>query len=71
MQWLVVLMMYNYMDILCKESLGVKIKNKCWVHIVARMTFEYSDEYQEEEGILSPISIKVISPLKNPILDLR
>lgn len=56
---------------LCKESLGVKIKNKCWVHIVARMTFEYSDEYQEEEGILSPISIKVIPPLKNPILDLR
>lgn len=35
------------------------------------MTFEYSDEYQEEEGILSPISIKVIPPLKNPILDLR
>ncbi len=56
---------------LCKDTLGVKLKNKCWIHIVATLEFEYSEEYQEEEGVLYPKSIKLIAPLKNPILDLR
>ena len=56
---------------LCIKTLGLKLKNKSWVHIVAKMSFEYSQEYQEEEGILDPISITEIAPLLKPILDLR
>ena len=56
---------------LCTKTLGLKLKNKSWVHIVAKMSFEYSQEYQEEEGILDPISITEIAPLLKPILDLR
>lgn len=56
---------------LCKTDLGKKLKNKQWVNIVARVDFEYSEEYQEEECVLYPESIKIVTPLKNPILDLR
>mgnify|MGYP003013946175 CR=1 FL=1 len=56
---------------LCKGDLGKKLKNKNWIRIVARIEFEYSDEYQEEEGVLYPESIEVIEPIENPILDLR
>lgn len=56
---------------LCKSTLGKKIKNKTWIRVVARIEFEYSDEYQEEEGVLYPQSIEVIKPIENPVLDLR
>lgn len=56
---------------LCKEIKGAKIKNHGWIHLVARVEFEYSEEYQEEEAVLYPISIKNVTPLKNPVLDLR
>lgn len=56
---------------LCKSDMGKKLKNKSWIHIVARIEFEYSDEYQEEEGVLYPESIDVIDSIENPILDLR
>ncbi len=56
---------------LCQSTLGLKLKNKTWVHIVARFEYEYSKEYQEDEGVLYPIDIKIIPPLKDPILDLR
>lgn len=56
---------------LCTSDLGKKVKNKQWINIVARVEFEYSEEYQEEECVLYPESIKIISPLKNSILDLR
>ncbi|MCM1259582.1 MAG: hypothetical protein NC182_01395 [Prevotella sp.] len=56
---------------LCKILPGVKLKNKAWVRVVARLEFEYSEEYQEEEGVLYPESIENIPPLAHPILDLR
>ena len=56
---------------LCKNTINAKVKNKNWIHIVARIEFEYSDEYQEEEAVLYPEEIKVIPALKNPVLDLR
>ena len=56
---------------LCKSTINAKVKNKNWIHIVARIEFEYSDEYQEEEAVLYPEEIKVIPALKNPVLDLR
>lgn len=60
--------LYGHM---CKNTLGVKVKNKSWIRIVARIEFEYSDEYQEEEGVLYPKSIEPIAPIQNPVLDLR
>ena len=56
---------------LCTSDLGKKVKNKQWINIVATVKFEYSEEYQEDECVLYPESIKIISPLKNAILDLR
>lgn len=56
---------------LCYNEINAKIKNKTWIHIVAKVTYEYSEEYQEEEAVLHPISIKTIMPIKNPVLDLR
>ncbi len=56
---------------LCKGDLGKKIKNNGWIKIVARVEFEFSDEYQEDECVLYPISIEIIEPIENPILDLR
>ena len=56
---------------LCKNIVNAKIKNKMWVNIVARIEFEYSEEYQEEEAVLYPEKITAIKPLKNAILDLR
>lgn len=56
---------------LCLNEINAKVKNKSWIHIKAKVTFEYSEEYQEEEAVLHAIEIKPILPLKNPILDLR
>ncbi len=56
---------------LCKNTVNAKIKNKMWVSVVARIEFEYSEEYQEEEAVLYPEKITTIKPLKNAILDLR
>lgn len=56
---------------LCVNNDKFKVKNKSWIRIEARIEFEYSEEYQEEEAVLYPTSIKAITPLKNPVLDLR
>lgn len=56
---------------LCMNEINAKVKNKTWIHIVAKVEYEYSEEYQEEEAVLYPISIKTIMPIKNPVLDLR
>ncbi len=56
---------------LCINDDKFKVKNKGWIRIEARIEFEYSEEYQEEEAVLYPIKIKIVTPLKNPVLDLR
>lgn len=56
---------------LCNDSLGMKLKDKSWVHIKAKITYEFSKEYNEEEVVLVPIEISQISPLPDPIMDLR
>lgn len=61
----------QYYGHLCINNDAFKVKNKSWIKITARIEFEYSEEYQEEEAVLYPISIKAVTPLKNPILDLR
>lgn len=56
---------------LCNNLMGLKLKNNSWIHLVAKITFEYSDEYQEEELIFIPIKIEQIQPIKNQVLDFR
>lgn len=56
---------------LCDSTLGVKLKSKTWIHLKAKITYKYSEEYEEEEVILVPESIEIIPPLKDQILDLR
>lgn len=61
----------QYYGHLCMNNDKFKVKNKSWIRITARIDFEYSEEYQEEEAVLYPIDIKAVAPLRNPILDLR
>lgn len=55
---------------LCIDNAPFKLKDRTWVHIIAKMKYEYSQQYQEEETILYPISIEKIKEIKNAILDL-
>lgn len=55
---------------LCINNSKEKIKDRDFVHIIAKINYQYSEEYNEEECVLYPISIKKIPPLKDPILDL-
>jgi putative membrane protein len=56
---------------LCNGSLGKKLKDKSWIHIKAKITYEFSKEYNEEEVVLVPIEISSISEIPNALLDLR
>ena len=60
----------QYYAHLCTSQLGLKLKNRQWVHLVCEMKYVYSKEYDEDELNLIPISIEVIPPLEDPILDL-
>ena len=55
---------------LCVNNSKVKLKDRCWIHLIATMHYQYSEQYQEEECVLYPVSIELIKPLKNPVLDL-
>ncbi len=56
---------------LCIIDNGIKIKSKTWVKVVAVVKYEYSEEYEEEEVVLYPISIEKIKEIDEPILNLR
>ena len=55
---------------LCTSQMGLKLKNKQWVHLVCEMKYVYSEEYEEDELNLIPVFIEVIPELDDPILDL-
>ena len=55
---------------LCVNSLNTKLKDRSFIHLKAKVSYKYSKEYQEEECTLIPLSIEVIQPLENPVLDL-
>lgn len=55
---------------LCLDNTKLKLKDRSWINLVATINFKYSEQYQEEECVLTPISIKVIPELANSILDL-
>ena len=56
---------------LCIIDNGIKIKSKTWVKVVAVVKYEYSEEYEEEEVVLYPISMEKIKEIDEPILNLR
>ena len=55
---------------LCVNNCKEKLKDRDFVHIIATVNYQYSPEYNEEECVLYPVSIKKIKPLENPVLDL-
>ena len=55
---------------LCINNAKEKLTDRCWVHIIANIKFEWSEQYQEEECVLYPISLKKTKGLDNPVLDL-
>lgn len=55
---------------LCLNNLKIKLPDRCFIHLVAKVSFEYSKQYDEEECILTALSIEKIAPLSNPVLDL-
>ena len=56
---------------LCMISNDYKIKSKTWVKVVALIKYEYSEDYEEEEVVLYPVSIEKIKEIDEPILNLR
>lgn len=56
---------------LCDNLMGLKLKNNSWINLTARITYQYSEEYQEEELVFMPIKITPIQPIKNQVLDFR
>lgn len=55
---------------LCVNNSKEKLKDRDFVHVIATVNYQYSQEYNEEECVLYPVSIKKIKPLENPVLDL-
>ena len=55
---------------LCLNNKKVKLKDRSFINLVAKIKFEWSEQYQEEECVLYPVSIELTKPLKNPVLDL-
>lgn len=56
---------------LCVIKNELKIKSKTWVKVVALIKYEYSEEYEEDEVVLYPLSIEKIKEIDEPILNLR
>ena len=55
---------------LCLNNKKVKLKDRSFINLVAQIKFEWSEQYQEEECALYPVSITPIEPLENAVLDL-
>ena len=55
---------------LCNNTLNMKLKDRSWIHLVAKMHYQFSNQYQEDECVLTPISMEKIEPLENAVLDL-
>ena len=55
---------------LANNTLGITLKDRQWIHMVAKISYEWSEEYNEEELVLDPISIDLIKEPKEKILDL-
>ena len=54
---------------LCNDMLNLDLKDREWIRLTATITYEYSEEYEEEEAILTPLKIERIKEIKTPILN--
>lgn len=61
----------QFFGFLVNDDLKMHLKHNDWIHIKARCNVVYSEEYKEDEIVLTPIDIKKISPIIPDILDLR
>lgn len=55
---------------LVKDNLGIDLVDRQWIHLKAKIAYEWSEEYNEEELMLYPISIDTIQGPKDDILNL-
>ena len=55
---------------LANNTLNKPLKDRQWIHMVAKISYEWSEEYNEEELVLKPISIDLIEGPKDKVLDL-
>lgn len=55
---------------LANNTLNKPLKDRQWIHMVANISYEWSEEYNEEELVLDPISIELIDEPKEKVLDL-
>ena len=55
---------------LVKDDMKMDLVDRQWIHLKARVEYEWSEEYNEEELVLYPISIESIQGPKEDILDL-
>lgn len=55
---------------LADSKLGLDLKDRQWIHIKARVEYQWAEEYNEEELVLKPITIDLIDEPKEKILDL-
>lgn len=55
---------------LANNTTGIELKDRQWIHLVAKISYEWSEEYNEEELILNPISVDLIDEPKEKVLDL-
>ncbi len=56
---------------LVKSTLGKKIVDRSWIHIKAKLVYEFSNDYHEEEVMLEPLEITEISPFEEEVLNLN
>lgn len=54
---------------LCNGSLDVILEDRDWIHLECIVNYEYNEEYQEEEAILTPLKIEKIEPISKPVLN--
>lgn len=55
---------------LCQNEMGKNLKDRSWIHLKAKLVYEYSEEYKEEECVLYPLSIEPIKEIEDPVLNL-
>ena len=55
---------------LADSTLGLVLKDREWIHLKAEIAYEWSEEYNEEELVLKPITIERIQAPKEKVLDL-
>jgi len=56
---------------LVKSTLNMPLKDRSWIRVKAKLVYEFSEDYHEEEVMLEPMEIREIAPLKEEVLSLN